>query len=167
MKQALDIRPASIDDVPLILRFIKDLAQYEKLSHEVVASEDDLRQSLFGDTAYAHVVIGYLDNEPVSFALYFYNYSTFLAKPGLYLEDLYVEPSARGHGVGKKMLAYLAYVAKKKGCGRFEWWVLDWNESAIAFYKSLGAKPMDEWTVFRVDGEALDELSQTYRNEVG
>lgn len=157
-----EIKPATIEDVPLILSFIKQLAEYEKLLHEVVATEDSLKEALFGDKAHAEVVIGYLDNEPVSFALFFHNYSTFLGRSGLYLEDLFVKPEARGYGIGQKMLAYLAHLAKTRNCGRFEWWVLDWNESAIGFYKRLGAKPMDEWTVFRVTGQALDDLAASW-----
>ena len=156
---AFHIQPATVEDVPLILAFIKELAEYEKLAHEVIATEDVLRETLFGDKPYAEVVIGYLDNQPVSFALFFHNFSTFLGRPGIYLEDLYVSPEARGHGIGKKMLSFLAQLAKERHCGRLEWWVLDWNESAIGFYKRIGATPMDEWTVFRVTGDALDELA--------
>jgi GNAT superfamily N-acetyltransferase len=159
MTTHFEIRPATTTDIPLIYSFIKQLAEYEKLSHEVVASEDNLRETLFGEKKYAEVVIGYLDNVPVSFALFFHNYSTFLGKPGLYLEDLYVRPEARGQGIGKKMLSYLARIAKERNCGRFEWWVLDWNNPAIDFYKKLGAAPMDEWTVFRMTGAELDALA--------
>lgn len=154
------IKPATVKDVPLILDFIKDLAEYEKLSHEVTATEELLTKNLFGSKAHAEVIIGYLDEEPISFALFFHNFSTFLGKPGIYLEDLFVKPQARGLGIGKKMLVHLAKLAKERGCGRFEWWVLDWNEPAIEFYKKLGAIPMDEWTVFRVTGKALDELAE-------
>jgi GNAT superfamily N-acetyltransferase len=154
-----EIKPATIDDVPLILSFIKQLAEFEKLSHEVVATEDTLKQTLFGDKPYAEVVIGYLNKEPVSFALFFHNYSTFLGRPGIYLEDLFVKPEIRGQGIGYKMLVYLARLAKSRNCGRVEWWVLDWNEAAIDFYKRIGAKPMDEWTVFRVTGTELEELA--------
>jgi GNAT superfamily N-acetyltransferase len=159
------IRPASEDDVPLILSFIRELAEYEKLSHEVVATVDDLRKSLFGEHPCAEVVIGEYNGAPVAFALFFHNYSTFLGKPGLYLEDLFVKPEMRGRGLGKVMLAYLAHLACERGCGRFEWWVLDWNESAIKFYRSIGAAPMDEWTVQRVDGDALEALASTFRNQ--
>lgn len=155
------IKPATEDDVPLILSFIKELAEYEKLAHEVIATEEVLRQTLFGPKTYAEVIIGYLDDKPVSFALFFHNFSTFLGRPGIYLEDLYVSPSARGEGIGQKMLAYLAALAKERNCGRLEWWVLDWNESAIGFYKKIGAQPMDDWTVFRVTGEALDNLARS------
>ncbi|MCE0721774.1 GNAT family N-acetyltransferase [Legionella resiliens] len=162
MSHALKIRFATASDTPLILEFIKELAEYERLLHEVVATEEQLLKTLFGSKAYAEVIIGYLEKKPVSFALFFHNYSTFLAKPGLYLEDLYVKPEARGQGIGQIMLVYLAKLAKERGCGRFEWWVLDWNETAIKFYEKLGAKPMDEWTVHRVSGQALDELAASY-----
>ncbi len=153
------IRNATAADVPLILGFIKELAEYEKLSNEVVATEELLTESLFGERSSAEVVIGAYQKEPVAFALFFHNFSTFLGKPGLYLEDLYVRPEMRGKGIGKVMISYLASLAKKRGCGRFEWWVLDWNKPAIQFYQSLGARSMDEWTVQRVDGEALDQLA--------
>ncbi|RDI48623.1 GNAT family N-acetyltransferase [Aquicella lusitana] len=164
MPNYYQIKAATPEDLPLILSFIKELAEYEKLSHEVTATEQQLRDTLFGPKAYAEVLIGYLDQEPVSFALFFHNYSTFLGKPGIYLEDLYVRPVARGKGIGQKMLAYLANLAKERHCGRLEWWVLDWNESAIGFYKRLGAKPMDEWTVYRVTDTALDELAQKWQD---
>lgn len=159
MTHHFEIKPATVEDVPLILSFIKALAEYEKLLHEVVATEETLQETLFGKHAHAEVVIGYLDGKPVSFALFFHNFSTFLGKPGIYLEDLFVNPDARGLGIGQKMLSYLAKLAKKRNCGRFEWWVLDWNETAINFYKKIGAIPMDEWTVFRVTGDALDKLA--------
>jgi GNAT superfamily N-acetyltransferase len=153
------IREATIADVSLILAFIRDLAEYEKLLHEVVATEETLRETLFGNRRVAEVVIGYLDNQPVSFALFFHNFSTFLGRPGIYLEDLFVKPETRGKGIGKMMLAFLAKLAKDRGCGRLEWWVLDWNEPAIRFYRSIGAVPMDEWTVNRVTGDALEQLA--------
>jgi GNAT superfamily N-acetyltransferase len=159
MTDTLAIRPAAPDDVPLVLRFIRELAEYEKLGHEVVATEERLRETLFGARAYAEVVIAEVEGEPAGFALFFHNYSTFLAQPGIYLEDLYVRPEARGRGVGRRLLAHLARLARERGCGRLEWWVLDWNEPAIGFYRSLGAQAMDEWTVFRVAGEALDRLA--------
>lgn len=152
------IKSATIADVSLILQFIKELAEYEKLSHEVVATEDDLKQTLFGLRPTAEVMIGYLDEKPMAFALFFHNYSTFLGKPGIYLEDLFVKPEARGKGIGYQMLRHLAEIAKQRGCGRLEWSVLDWNQAAIEFYTRLGAKPMDEWTVFRLTGEALANL---------
>lgn len=161
-KQTIQIKPATIEDLPLILTFIKELAAYEKLSEEVVATETLLRKHLFGASPKAEVIIGYIDHQPVSFALFFHNFSTFLGRPGIYLEDLYVRENARGKGVGQKMLAYLAHLAKQRDCGRLEWWVLDWNDLAIEFYKRLGAKPMDEWTVFRVTGNALDHLANQH-----
>ena len=154
-----EIRPASEDDVPIILSFIKELAEYERLSHEVIATEDTLRECLFGERRFAEVVIGYYGNDPVGFALFFYNFSTFLSKPGIYLEDLYVKPEFRRRGYGRALLLYLAKLAKERGCGRFEWSALDWNEPAINFYKNLGAVPMDEWTVYRVTGETLSRLA--------
>ncbi len=155
----LEIRFATEGDVPLILSFIKDLADYERLSHEVAATEETLRESLFGERRAAEVLLGYADGSPAAFALFFHNFSTFLGRPGIYLEDLFVKPEHRGSGFGKEMLRYLARLAKERGCGRLEWWVLDWNEDAVRFYKSLGAVPMDEWTVYRVTGEALEGLA--------
>lgn len=164
MNSNFEIKQATIEDTSLILSFIKELAEYEKLAHEVVATEDLLKKTLFGKKTHAEVVIGYLNSKPVSFALYFYNYSTFLGRPGIYLEDLFVKPEARGQGIGKKMLSYLARLAEEQNCGRLEWWVLDWNEDAIRFYKSIGAKPMDEWTVFRVTGNELKQLANLDKN---
>jgi len=159
------LREATEADVPLILSFIRELAEYEKLAHEVVATEDVLRESLFGDRKIAEVIIGYYQDESVSFALYFHNFSTFIGKPGIYLEDLYVKPEMRGKGLGKSMLAYLASLARERKCGRFEWWVLDWNEPALKFYRSMGAIPMDEWTVQRLEGEALEKLADEFRSD--
>lgn len=161
MNTTFEIKHATLDDVPLILSFIKELAEYERLSHAVVATEAILQETLFGPDAHAEVIIGYLNNEPVSFAVFFHNFSTFLGRSGLYLEDLFVKNEARGQGIGQKMLKYLAQLAKQRCCGRFEWWVLDWNETAIDFYKKLGAVAMDEWTVFRVTGDALDKLAES------
>ncbi|HUP49945.1 MAG TPA: GNAT family N-acetyltransferase [Thermoanaerobaculia bacterium] len=155
----LHIRAAAEADVPLILSFIRDLARYEKLEESVVTTEERLRDSLFGERPYAEVLIGEESGQPVAFALFFHNYSTFLGRPGLYLEDLFVKPEARGRGHGRAMLARLARVARERNCGRMEWWVLDWNEPAIAFYRRLGAVPMDDWTVFRLSGEALEKLA--------
>lgn len=154
----LKIRFAKEDDVSLILNFIKELADYEKMLNDVVATEEILRDSLFNRRA-AEVIIGEYNNEPVSFALFFHNFSTFLGKPGLYLEDLYVKPEVRGKGIGKTMLSFLANVAKERDCGRFEWYCLDWNEPSIRFYKNIGAIPLDDWTVYRVHNEALDNLA--------
>ncbi|MBA3415527.1 MAG: GNAT family N-acetyltransferase [Chloroflexia bacterium] len=153
------VREASEEDVPLILSFIRELAEYEKLSHEVVATEEELRKSLFGERRYAEVLIAEHDGSPAGFALFFHNFSTFLGKPGVYLEDLYVNPAFRGAGVGKKLLVHLASLAKRRGCGRLEWWVLDWNEPSIGFYKNLGATAMDDWTIYRLAGTALDDLA--------
>jgi GNAT superfamily N-acetyltransferase len=153
------VRMAEEDDTPMILDFIRQLAVYEKLEHEVVADEERLRATLFGDRPFAEVIIAEHAGEPAGFALFFHNYSTFLARPGLYLEDLFVRPELRGRGIGKLLLQTLARIAIDRGCGRFEWWVLDWNEPAIRFYRRLGAQSMDEWTVFRVTGDALLELA--------
>ena len=155
----IGLRTATERDVPLILSFIKELAEYERLSHEVVATEQLLRASLFGERPAAEVVVGDYGDEPAGFTLFFHNFSTFLGRPGIYLEDLYVTPGLRGRGVGRAMLVYLAKLAKERGCGRLEWSVLNWNAPAIKLYKSIGATPMDDWTVFRVTGEALDGLA--------
>lgn len=156
----LTIREATESDIPLILQFIRDLGAYERLAHEVVATEEQLRKTLFGERAYAEVLIASESDTPAGFALFFHNYSTFLGKPGLYLEDLYVRPEFRGRGYGKALLQRLAKIAVERDCGRMEWWVLDWNEPSIAFYKSLGAVPMDEWTVFRLTGETVRALAR-------
>jgi GNAT superfamily N-acetyltransferase len=148
------IRPATPDDVPLIITFIHELATYEKLAHDVVASEADMHVALFGERPVIEAVIASVDD-----ALFFPNFSTFLGKPGLYLEDLYVRPAARGAGVGRKLLQHLAHLVIERGWGRLEWSVLDWNEPSIAFYKKMGAKAMDEWTVFRLTGPALETLA--------
>jgi len=157
--QAFRIERATERDVPLVLDLIKQLAEYERMSGQVVATEDGLRQTLFGARPSAEVLIGRDGDEPAGFALFFHNYSTFLGKPGLYLEDLFVVPKFRGRGYGKALLARLAAIAVERRCGRFEWSVLDWNEPAIGFYKKLGAQPMDEWTIFRVTGDALNKLA--------
>ena len=155
----LEIRPGTEEDVALILSLIRELAEYERLSHEVVATEEMLRDSLFGERRAAEVLLGHLDDEPAGFALFFHNFSTFLGRPGIYLEDLYVRPEFRGAGVGRAMLVRLARLARERGCGRLEWSVLDWNEPAISFYKRLGASPVSGWSVYRVTGEALEELA--------
>ena len=156
----LHLRPARRQDVPLILTFIRELAEYENLSHQVVADEAQLAENLFGPRPYAEVLIGEVDAEPAGFALFFHNFSTFLGKPGLYLEDLYVRPAVRGAGLGKALLIELARLAMTRGCGRLEWAVLDWNEPAIGFYRSLGARPLDDWTTYRLTGEALSALAE-------
>lgn len=153
------IRDARIEDVPLILSFIRELAEYERLTHEVVATEELLAENLFGMRRAAEVVIGLLEETPVGFALFFHNFSTFLGRSGIYLEDVYVRPEYRGRGFGHAFLAHLAKLARERGCGRLEWAVLDWNEPAIRFYESLGAVAMDDWTVYRLTGKALAELA--------
>lgn len=155
----ITIREATAADTPLIFQFICDLADYEKLRHEVRATVAELETQLFGPRPMAEVLIAELDDVPQGFALFFHNFSTFEGKPGIYLEDLYVRPDARGTGLGKALLARLARMALDRGCARLEWSVLDWNEPSIAFYRSIGARPMDEWTVQRMDGEALEKLA--------
>ena len=157
------IRSAKPKDVPLILTLIEKLAEYEKLRHECKATDVLLHSALFGDHKYAEVVIAEVNETPAGFALFFHNFSTFLGKPGIYLEDLFVLESFRGHGVGKALLARLATLAIERGCGRLEWSVLDWNSDAIGFYRSLGAVSQDEWTVFRLTGDNLNDLA-TVRN---
>lgn len=155
------LRFAKSDDVSLILDFIKGLAVYEKMLDEVVATEETLMESLFEKKA-AEVVIGEYEGEPVCFALFFTNFSTFVGKPGIYLEDLFVKPEMRGKGFGKALISFVAKVAKDRNCGRFEWACLDWNEPSIAFYKSMGAVPMSDWTVYRVTDTALDRLAEVF-----
>ncbi len=152
------IQPATVDDIPLVLKFIKGLAEYEGLEHEVVATEEGLRKSMFGPKPSAEAVIGYSGDEPVGFALFFPTFSTFLGSSSLYLEDLFVLPEWRGKGLGRQLLSYLAYVAVARDCERLEWSVLDWNEPSIRFYRGLGALPQDEWTIYRLSGEALERL---------
>lgn len=156
----LQIDAATEGDVPLILALIKALADYERMADQVTADEASLRASLFGPKPSAEVVIARVGTEAVGFAVWFHNYSTFLGRHGLYLEDLFVKPEWRGHGVGRQLLAYLARVAVARNCGRMEWSVLDWNETALRFYRSIGAKPMDEWKVCRLAGEALARLAR-------
>jgi GNAT superfamily N-acetyltransferase len=156
----LEIRSAVAADTPLILSLIRELAEYERAPDAVVASEERIRETLFGPQARAEVLLGYEGDTPVGFALFFHNYSTWLARPGLYLEDLFVRPEARGRGHGRRLLARLAAIARDRGCGRMEWAVLNWNEPAIGFYRALGAVPMDEWTVYRLAGEPLATLAE-------
>jgi GNAT superfamily N-acetyltransferase len=156
---SLSIRAATPADLPLIAELIRALAEYERLAGEVRFDEAVLGEKLFGARPYAEVLIGEVDGEPMGFALFFHNFSTFEGRPGIYLEDLFVRPEARGLGLGKALLAELARIALARDCARLEWWVLDWNEPSIGFYKSLGARPMDDWTVMRVDGEALGALA--------
>lgn len=155
------IAKATERDVAVILSFIRKLAEYEKLSHQVAATEALLRETLFGERRVAEVLIAYLADEPAGFALYFHNFSTFLGRPGIYLEDLFVEPEHRGKGIGKRLLIEIAKIAKERNCGRLEWAVLDWNQPSIDFYRGLGALPLDDWTLFRVTGDALDRLALT------
>ena len=159
MEAAFRIDPAVEADAPLILDLIRDLAEYEKLSDQVTATEADIARSLFGDPPRAEAAIARLDGEAIGFALFFHNYSTFLGRPGLYLEDLYVRPAYRGRGFGRRLLVHLARIAVDRGCGRFEWSVLDWNAPAIAAYRRAGAVPLDDWTVYRLTGDALKRLA--------
>ena len=146
----LTIRPATQADIPLLIQLIRELAEYERLSSEVSATEEQLRETLFGPRPFAEALIGCADGDPVGYALFFYNYSTFLAQPGLYLEDLFVRPAARGHGLGRLLFTSVAELAAERGCGRFEWSVLDWNAPAIRFYESLGAKMQSDWRIMRM-----------------
>lgn len=157
---SIQIRPATPVDVPTILRFIKDLAEYEREPQAVIATEAMIHDSLFAEGHVAHGLIASLEGQAVGYAIYFFNFSTWLGRAGLYLEDLYVTPSARGSGVGQALLRKLAGIAVERGCGRMEWSVLDWNEPAIRFYRTLGARPMDEWTVYRLTGRTLEEVAR-------
>lgn len=156
---SLQLRVAEVGDTATVLSFIEKLAEYEKLSHECVATEEQLSKTLFGDRRYAEVLLAEVDGTAVGFALYFYNFSTFKAAPTLWLEDLFVDPDQRGNGIGKKLLQELCAISQREGCARIEWWVLDWNEPSIQFYKSIGAKPMDEWTVYRLDEKAISDFA--------
>ncbi len=163
MKQYMNkmkIKIATEEDVEVIFEFIKELADYEKLSHEVLATEEDIREGMFGERKVISALIAYSGEIPVGFALYFYNFSTFVGKPGIYLEDLYVKPEYRGSGYGKGLLVALAGIAKEEGCGRFEWTVLDWNKPSINFYESIGAKSKEEWIIYRMDKKAITELAE-------
>lgn len=156
------IRAANVNDSATILNFVKELACYEKAEHEVVASREDVKKSIFGEGSTVDALICELDNKPIGFAVYFYNYSTWLGKNGLYLEDLYVSPEHRGIGAGKQLLKHLAKIAVNNDCGRFEWSVLDWNTPAIEFYDSIGAKPKSEWLGYQLVGKALQDFSQEH-----
>jgi len=160
--EGFTIRPAVETDASLVLWFIRQLADYERLSHEVEANEDMIQKALFGPRPYAEVVIGEYRSEPVGFALFFHNFSTFVGKPGIHLEDLFVIPEMRGRGFGKTMLQYLARLAVERDCGRLEWAVLDWNEPAIEFYESIGARLMKEWIINRLSGNELSELASKF-----
>lgn len=159
MNQNFKIKKATIEDCEIIYNFIYQLAEYGKLTDDIVTTPDSLREALFGSNSNVETIIGYVDEKPVAFALYFNNFSTFKGKRGLYLEDIFVIPEMRGNGVGKKLLKRLAQIAKENDCARFEWSVLDWNEPAINFYKSIGAKPMDEWTVYRLTEKEIENLA--------
>lgn len=155
----LRIRPAQVQDCELILSFIRELAVYEKLEHEIVATPQILAETLFGPKPYAEVLIAEYDGKPIGYALFFHSYSTFNGRPGIYLEDVYVQPALRGKGIGKALMSYLAKLAIERKCSRFEWSVLDWNAPSIAFYRSIGAQPMEGWTVQRLTGPALEALA--------
>ena len=155
----ITIAPATEADAPVIRAFIRGLAEYERLAHQFVATEDDLRRTLFGARPYAEVLIARVDGEPAGFALFFHNYSTFLARPGIYLEDLFVLPAMRSRGVGKALLREVARIARDRQCGRLEWSVLDWNEPAIEFYRRMGAQVMPDWRICRLSGEGIDKLA--------
>ncbi|MCX6152088.1 MAG: GNAT family N-acetyltransferase [Ignavibacteriales bacterium] len=157
----LKIVSARKEDVTIVISFIKQLAEYEKLSNDVTATEELLTKTLFSPGSVAKVLLAYYDDAPAGFAIYFFNFSTFVGKPGLYLEDVFVKPHLRGKGIGKAILVHLAKIAIEKDCGRFEWSVLNWNKPSIEFYKNLGAKPLEEWKVFRLDGKALEKLSKS------
>ena len=161
MKERADfqIRPADVDDVPIILELIRDLATYERAPDEVVATEEQLVNVLFGERPVAEVLLAFEEKSPVGFAVYFYNFSTWLGRAGLYLEDLFVKPEKRGKGYGRALLVELAQIARNRGCGRMEWAVLNWNEPAIKFYRALGAQPMNEWTVFRLTRPEIAKLA--------
>jgi GNAT superfamily N-acetyltransferase len=159
MRMPTPIRTAIPADVPIILRFIRELAEYEREPDAVVATEAMLHDSLFGPSPVASALIAEVDGAPAGFAVYFFNFSTWLGRPGLYLEDLYVTPAARGTGIGKQLLKHLARIAVDRGCGRMEWSVLDWNTPAIDFYRTMGAHPMSDWTVFRLTGDALSKAA--------
>ena len=159
MPAPFSIRPASVEDVPLILQLIRELAEYERAPQDAVATEPQLREVLFGEKPSAEVLLAFEKEEAVGFAVYFFNFSTWLGRPGLYLEDLFVRPETRGKGYGRALLERLAQIAQERGCGRMEWAVLDWNEPAIQFYKKLGAKPMEEWTTFRLTDDGIADLA--------
>jgi GNAT superfamily N-acetyltransferase len=155
----VSIRAATATDTPLVLAFIRDLAKYEQLSSECHATEEQVRQTLFSDRPAAECLLAYVDNEPAGFAVFYTNYSTFLARPGLYVEDLFVKPTFRKRGVGRALMHHIAKLANERKCGRMEWTVLDWNEPAIEFYRGLGAQPLEEWRIFRLTGSALAQYA--------
>jgi len=161
MQSNLQIRRGTAEDVPLIAGLIRELAEYERAPDAVVATEAQLGDVLFGEKPAAEVLLAFVNDEPVGFAVYFFNFSTWLGRPGLYLEDLFVKPELRGKGYGRELLTRLAQIARERGCGRMEWAVLDWNEPAIQFYKKLGAEPMEEWTVFRLTSDGIAALAKS------
>jgi GNAT superfamily N-acetyltransferase len=165
MPEKFQIRRAHVEDVPVILELIRDLAMYERAPNEVTATEAQLADVLFGEQPAAEVLLAFQGGSPVGFAVYFYNFSTWLGRPGLYLEDLFVKPGKRGKGYGRALLVALAKIARDRGCGRMEWAVLDWNEPAIKFYRALGAKPLDEWTVFRLTRDGIERLANSEQVE--
>ncbi len=158
--EGLTLRFANRGDTGLVLAFIRELAEYERLAHEVVADEALLRKNLFGERPHAEVILAELHGEPVGFALFFHNFSTFLGRPGIHLEDFFVRPEHRGRGIGTVLLAYLARLAVERGCGRLDWAVLDWNEPAMEFYRALGARCIDDWKIFRLDGDSLEAVAR-------
>ena len=160
MSDNITIRPSAPHEIPLVLEFVRGLAVYEHLEHEMTATDEDFAAALFGPQACAEVVFACVDGTPVGYALFFRTFSSFVGKPGIFLEDLFVRPHARGQGIGKRLLAWLARTALERGCGRLEWAVLDWNEPSIGFYRSLGAIAQDEWTTYRLTDEALEQLAR-------
>ena len=161
MLNDITIRPAKPEEAPLILAFISDLAEYEKLSHDVHATLDDVQEAIFGEKPHAECLVAFDGDDAVGFAIYFHNFSTFLSRHGIYLEDLFVKPEARGRGIGKSLLQKLAAIAVERNCGRLEWAVLDWNQPAIGFYESLGAKILDDWRLCRLEGDMLKKLADS------
>jgi GNAT superfamily N-acetyltransferase len=161
MKDELGIRDAVVTDIPIIFQLIRDLATYERAPNDVVATEEGLREVLFGSEPSAKVILAFCGDKPVGFAVYFFNFSTWLGRPGLYLEDLFIKPEMRGRGYGRGLLVHLAQIAQRRDCGRMEWAVLDWNEPAIQFYKKLGAAPNEDWTVYRLTSDGIAKLAES------